>query len=99
MSVLVDGVVVATGAAVEGAGAATMAGTSSGAAPAITAVVPLGAEDASAAAAAGFNARGAETLAMMAQLTGSRGLFSETMSANGLAYTATDAANQAVLSI
>jgi PE family len=88
----VDGGIVGLGAAVEGAGTATMAGTTSGAAAAITAVLPPSAEDAGAAAAAGFNARGAETMAMMAQLTGTRGMFSSTMGISGVGYTATDEA-------
>lgn len=95
----IDAPVVATAAATETAGAGTMAGTTAGAAAPITAVVSPGVEDASIAAAAGFVARGAETDAMMAQLTTVRGLFAETMAASGLAYTATDALNQAALVI
>jgi hypothetical protein len=66
--VLVNAPLVAMASAVETSGAATMAGTSAGAAGPVTAILPPGAEDASAAAAAGFVARGAETMAMMTQL-------------------------------
>ncbi len=76
-----------------------MAGISAGAAAPISAIVGPGVEDASLEAAAGFAARGAETTALMAQLTTVRGLFAETMAASGLAYTATDALNQAALAI
>jgi hypothetical protein len=95
----IDAPVVATAAATETAGAGTMAGTTAGATAPITAVVGPGVEDASLEAAAGFAARGAETAALMGQLTTVRGLFAETMAASGLAYTATDALNQASLAI
>lgn len=95
----IDAPVVAAAAATETAGAGTMAGTSAGAAAPMMAVVGPGVDDASIEAAAGFVARGAETDALMAQLTTVRGLFAETMAASGLAYTATDALNQAALAI
>jgi hypothetical protein len=95
----IDAPVVATAAAVETAGAGTMAGTSAGTAAPMSAVVGPGVEDASIEAALGFAARGAETDALMAQLTTVRGLFAETMAASGVAYTATDALNQAALAI
>jgi len=95
----IDAPVVAMAAATETAGAGTMAGTSAGATAPISAIVGPGVEDASLEAAAGFSARGAETAAMMAQLTTVRGLFAETMASSGLAYTATDALNQAALAI
>ena len=51
------------------------AAPSAGAAGPVSAILPPGAEDASAAAAAAFVARGAETEAMLAQLTVVRALF------------------------
>lgn len=95
----IDAPLVATAAAVETAGAGTMAGTSAGAAAPMSAVVGPGLEDASIEAAAGFAARGAETSAVMAQLTMVRSLFAATMASSGLAYEATDALNQAALII
>lgn len=95
----IDAPLVATAAAVETAGAGTMAGTMAGAAGPMCAVVGPGVEDASIEGAAGFVARGAETGALMAQLTTVRSLFAATMASSGLAYEATDALNQAVLSI
>jgi PE family len=95
----IDAPLVATAAAVETAGSATMAGTTAGAAAPMCGVVGPGVEDASIEAALGFAARGAETSALMAQLTTVRALFAGTMASSGLAYTATDALNEAALSI
>jgi len=95
----VDAPMVATAAAVEAAGTGTMAGTTAGAAGPMSAVVGPGVEEASIAAATAFAARGAETDAMMTQLTTVRGLFSATMASSGMAYEATDLLNQASLII
>jgi hypothetical protein len=65
----------------------------------MSAVVGPGVEDASIEAAAGFAARGAETDALMAQLTTVRSLFAATMASSGVAYEATDLLNQASLII
>jgi hypothetical protein len=97
--VLVNAPLVGMAAAVETSGAATMAGTSAGAAGPVTAILPPGAEDASAAAAAGFAARGAETMAMMTQLTVVRELFAATMGTSAAGYLATDALNEASLAL
>ncbi|KMO69791.1 PE domain-containing protein [Mycolicibacterium chlorophenolicum] len=96
---LINAPVVAGSAAVEDAGAATMGGTMAGAAGPVTAVLPPGAEDASAAAAAAFIARGAETEAMLTQLTTVRALFAQTMASSAAGYTAVDAINEATLAI
>jgi len=96
---LINAPIVAGSAAAEDAGAATMGGTMAGAAGPVTAILPPGAEDASAAAAAAFAARGAETQAMLAQLVTVRGLFAATMSSSALAYTAVDAINEATLAL
>jgi hypothetical protein len=95
----VDAPLVGTAAAVETAGAGTMAGTAAGAAAPMSAVVGPGVEDASIQAAVGFAARGAETDALLTQLTTVRSLFAATMASSGLAYEATDLLNQASLII
>ncbi|GAB4984434.1 hypothetical protein MAHJHV59_49450 [Mycobacterium avium subsp. hominissuis] len=51
------------------------------------------------AAAAAFIARGAETEAMLAQLTTVRTLFAQTMASSAAGYTAVDAINEATLAI
>ena len=96
---LINAPALGVASAVENAGVATMGGTGAGAAGPVTAVVGPGIEDASAAAAAGFSARGVETMAMLGQLTAVRALFAETIATSGAAYTATDAINNALLSI
>jgi hypothetical protein len=96
---LVNAPLLGVASSVENAGAATMAATMGAAAGPVTAVLPPGAEDASAAAAAGFAARGAETVAMLAQLTAVRMLFAETIAASAAGYTAVDAVNEATLAL
>ncbi|KPN47692.1 PE domain-containing protein [Mycobacterium intracellulare] len=96
---LVNAPVLATAAAVEDAGAATMGATTAGAAAPVTAVLPPGGEDASAAAAAGFVAHGAMAEAMLTQLTMIRGLFAQTVAASGASYLAMDAINEASVAI
>ena len=96
---LINSPLLAMAAATESAGAATMGGTMAGAAGPVTAILPPGAEDASAAAAAAFAARGAETEAVLAQLTTVRALFAETVASSGVAYVAMDAMNEATLAL
>ncbi|AGB26889.1 PE family protein (plasmid) [Mycobacterium sp. JS623] len=96
---LINAPAVGVASAIENGGTATMAGTGGGAAAPVTAILPPGAEDASAAAAAAFGARGAETMAMLSQLVMVRGLFAETVGTSAAAYVATDAINEATLSI
>jgi hypothetical protein len=96
---LINAPVVAGSAATEAGGAATMGGTMAGAAAPISAIMPPGAEDASAAAVAAFVARGAETAAMMAQLSMVRGLFASTMATSAAGYTAVDLINEATLAL
>ncbi len=96
---LINAPVVAGSAATEDAGAATMGGTMAGAAVPVTAILPPGAEDASAAAAAAFIARAAECEAILTQLTTVRGLFAQTMAASAAGYTAIDAVNEATLAL
>jgi hypothetical protein len=96
---LVNAPALGVASAVETAGTTTMAGTGAGAAGPVTAIMGPGAEDASAAAQAAFTARGVETMGMLGQLVMVRGLFAGTIASSGAAYAATDAINQAVLTI
>lgn len=99
MPIMVNSPLLAASAAFEEGGAATMGGTMAGAAVPVSAILPPGSEDASAAVSAGFAARGAETSAMVAQLAVIRQLFSSTMAAGGAAYAATEVVNEATLAI
>lgn len=76
-----------------------MGGASAGAAPIMTAVLPPGADAASMMLAAAASARGAAAVAMLSELTATRAAFGATVGANGLAYSAADAANQAILAL
>ena len=96
---LINAPVVAGSAAVEDAGAATMGATMAGAAGPVTAILPPGAEDASAAAAAAFIARGAEAQALLTQLVVVRTLFAQTMASGAACYTAVDVINEATLAL
>jgi hypothetical protein len=94
----VDPAMLAASAGVESAGAASMAAAMGSAGPLVCSVLPPGGDMPSAAAAAGLNARGAATEAMMAQLVGMRALFGDTIGVNGASYAATDTIGQAILS-
>jgi hypothetical protein len=94
----VDPAVLAASAGVENAGAATMASAMASAAPLVCSVLPPRGDTVSAAAAAGLNARGAATEAMMTELTAMRALFGDTIGVNGVSYAATDMIGQAILS-
>jgi hypothetical protein len=96
---LINAPLLAASAAVEEAGTGAMAGTMGGAAGPVTGVLPPSTDDIGAAVSAGFAARGAATEAMMAQLTMVRGLFAGTVATSGLAYTAIDGINEAMLSL
>jgi hypothetical protein len=96
---MINAPVLAASSATEDSGVATMGATMGGAAGPVTAILPPGAEDASAAAAAAFVARGAETEAMLAQLTAVRAMFAQTIAASGVAYTAMDGINEATLAL
>jgi hypothetical protein len=93
----VDPALLGTSAAVEAAGAGTMAGAAGGAAPEITMIVGPGLDGASLALAAGFNARGLATDAMMTELTTYRSLFSDTVAMNGVGYAGVDVASKALI--
>jgi hypothetical protein len=97
MPIMVSSPLLAASAAFEEGGSATMGGVMAGAQAPVTAILPPGSEDASAAVQAGFAARGVETGAMVAQLAVIRQLFSATMASGAAAYTASDVANEATL--
>ena len=94
----VDPAMLAASAGAESAGAASMAAAMGSAGPLVCSVLPPGGDVPSAAAAAGLNARGAATEAMMAELVGMRALFGDTIGVNGVSYAATDTIGQAILS-
>ena len=75
----VDAPLLGLSSAIQGATAGTMAGTTAGAAPEVTAILPPGGDAASAAAAAGLSARGAAAVAMLTELTGGHALFADTV--------------------
>ena len=93
----VDPALLGLSAAVENAGASSMAGASGAAAPEFSAVLPPGADGASVAAGEGLNARGAATMGLMSDLTTVRSLFADTIGMNGVGYAGVDLINQATL--
>jgi hypothetical protein len=95
----VDTALLGMSSAVETASTAAMSGVSAGVAPMITTVLPPGADVPSATAAAALNARGAATLAMLAELTAVRSLFASAIAVNGVSYAAVDAVGQSMLSV
>lgn len=96
---LVSPAVLGVSSAIEAAGTAVMGGASAGAAPIMTMVLPPGGDGASMALAAAASARGAAAVGMLAELTGTRAAYGATIASNGAAYSAADAANQAVLAL
>jgi len=95
----VDAPLLGLSSAIQGATAGTMAGTTAGAAPEVTAILPPGGDAASAAAAAGLSARGAAAVAMLTELTGGHALFADTVGTSGVSYTAQDAINQVAVAV
>jgi hypothetical protein len=96
---LINAPLLAAQAAAEEAGSGTMSGAMGGAAGPVTAILPPSVDDIGAAVSAGFAARGAETEAMLAQLVMVRGLFAGTVATSGLAYTAMDGINEAIVAL
>jgi hypothetical protein len=96
---LINAPLLAAQAAAEEAGTGSMAGTMGGAAGPVTAILPPSVDDIGTALSAGFAARGAETEAMLAQLVMVRGLFAGTVASSGLAYTAMDGINEAIVAL
>lgn len=89
----------AASGAMEAAGTAVMAGADGAAAAVTCTVLPPSLDAAGVALAAALNARGAAMQALMAELTGNRGLFAGAITVSGVSYAATDAISQALLSI
>lgn len=61
--------------------------------------VPIGVNPALLGLSAGLNARGAETVAMMTELTTTGSLFSDIVGVNCIGYAAVDGINEATLAI
>lgn len=92
---LVDPGLLGAAASTEAAGTATMAAASAAAAPAISAVLPPGTDSVSVRAAAVLNARGAETVGILADYVAMRGLFSGAIGTSGATYSAVEGINAA----
>jgi hypothetical protein len=97
--IFVETGVLAASAAAENAGAGSMLAAMGAAAPLTCAVLPPSGDAPGAMAAAGLNARGAATQAMMTELAGMRSLFGDTIGVNGASYAATDAIGSTILSL
>ena len=93
----VEPVGVAAQSVAEATGTATTAGVLAGSAPAMTAVVPMGSEEVSAALSAAIQAHNAQFLAMTGVNVADRAMFAANVGVSGVMYTATDAANAASL--
>ena len=88
----------AASGATEAAGTAVMAGADAAAAATTCAVMPPSLDAAGVALAAALNARGAAMQALMAELTGNRGLFASAITVSGISYEATDLVSETLLS-
>ncbi|WP_041783821.1 PE domain-containing protein [Mycolicibacterium chubuense] len=97
MTFFVDPVAVAGQAVAEATGTATTAGVLAGSAPAMTAVVPMGAEEVSAALATAIQAHNAQFLAETAANVADRGMFASNVGVSGVMSVATEAVNEASL--
>ncbi|MFZ0835096.1 MAG: PE family protein [Mycobacterium sp.] len=90
---LVDPALLGAAASTETAGAATMASASAAASPAIGGVMPAGVDSVSVRAAAVLNARGAETIAILADYVAMRGLFAGAIGSSGATYSTVEGIN------
>jgi len=90
---LVDPALLGAAASTEAAGAATMASAGAAASPAISGVMPPGIDSVSVRAAAALNARGAETIAILADYIAMRGLFAGAISSSGATYSTVEGIN------
>ena len=97
MAMFVDTVGVAAQSVAEATGTATTAGVLTGSAPAMTAVVPMGSEEVSAALCAAIQAHNAEFLALTGVNVADRGMFAGDVGVSGVQYAATEVANVASL--
>ncbi len=90
---LVDPAMLGVAASTESAGTATMASASVAAAPAISGVLPPGADSVSVRAAAVLNARGAEMTGILADYIAMRGLFAGAIGSSGATYSTVEGIN------
>ncbi|MBU8841285.1 PE domain-containing protein [Mycolicibacterium goodii] len=88
---------VAAQSVAEATGTATTAGVLSGSAPAMTAVVPMGAEEVSVALATAIQAHNAQFLAQTGVNVADRGMFASDVGLSGVMAVATEAVNEASL--
>jgi hypothetical protein len=96
---LVDPALLGVASSTEAAGTATMASAAAAAAPAISGVLPPGAESVSVRAAAALNARGAATSAIMTDYVAMRGLFAGAIGSSGATYAAVETTNAATAAL
>jgi len=76
-----------------------MGGAGTGAAPAITGLVPAGSDSVSRIAAEALRARGAATMGAVTQFAAMRELFAATVGLNGVGYAASEFLNTVALTI
>ncbi len=93
MTMFVEPVALAAQSAAEATGAATTAGVLAGSAPAMTAVVPMGAEEVSVALTAAIQAHNAQFLSMTGVNVADRAMFAGNVGVSGASYAATEVAN------
>lgn len=97
MTFFMEPVGVAAQSVAEATGTATTAGVLSGSAPAMTAVVPMGAEEVSVALATAIQAHNAQFLAQTGVNVADRGMFASDVGLSGVMAVATEAVNEASL--
>lgn len=93
MTMFVDPIGVAAQSVAEATGTATTAAVLTGSAPAMTAVVPMGAEEVSAALAAAIQAHNAQFLTATGINVVDRAMFAGDVGVSGVMYTATEVVN------
>ena len=96
---LVDPALLGVAASTETAGTATMASAAAAAAPAISGVLPPGADSVSVRASAALNARGAATTGIMADYIAMRGMLAGAIGSSGATYSAVEATNAATAAL
>jgi hypothetical protein len=99
LPISVDPALLGSASAVEGAGAATMAGVGAGAAPAITAVLPAGVDSVSTLASTVLSQRGAATIAALTEYVTQRQMFASTVGLSGASYGLTELLNTVALTV
>jgi hypothetical protein len=96
---LVDPALLGAAASSETAGTAAMTSAGAAAAPAISAVLPAGADSVSVRAAAALSTRGAATSAILAEYVAMRELFAGAVGSSSVTYSAVEAINGATLAV